>query len=66
MKEFFISSFTDVPAVSKIDWDNWFDKPGMPVVQDFSKKLADAAIKLAHKYDELLRIQKKKEKREKG
>jgi len=51
MKEFFVSSFTDVPAVSKIDWETWFDKPGMPVVQvEFSKKLGEDAIKLARKW----------------
>ena len=52
MKEFFLSQFTDVPDLDKkIDWDSWFDKPGMPVVKiDFSTKLADSAIALAKKY----------------
>jgi len=51
MKDFFIASFPDVPAVKEIDWESWFDKPGMPVVQvEFSKKLADASIKLAKKW----------------
>jgi len=54
MKEFFLAHFTNVPDLEKkIDWDSWFDKPGMPIVKiEFSTKLADAAIALAKKWVE--------------
>jgi hypothetical protein len=52
MKECFLTHFADVPDLGKkIDWESWFDKPGMPLVKlEFSAKLADSAIALAKKY----------------
>lgn len=53
MREFFLSYFEAVPEVKNIDWDGWFDKPGMPLVKNvFNTKLSDTAIALAKKWIE--------------
>jgi leukotriene-A4 hydrolase len=54
MREFFLGYFKDVPDLDKkIDWDAWFDMPGMPLIDNkFNTKLADSAITLAKKWAE--------------
>eukprot|EP01132_Coremiostelium_polycephalum_P009147 gene9147-11213_t len=56
MKEFFIEYFTNqgkADTISKINWDAWFNKPGLPVEQvPFQSAAAATAVALAHKWVE--------------
>jgi leukotriene-A4 hydrolase len=58
MKEFFLSHFKAKgdealsKELDKIDWQTWFDKPGLSDKIDFSTELADGAIALAKKWVE--------------
>lgn len=51
MKECFITHFSNRSEIKEIDWDTWFDKPGMPIiVPPLSTKLMSAAEALAKRF----------------
>lgn len=53
-KDFFLDFFKEKANVAEIDWDSWFFKPGMPVVdvsQWFDETLAQEAENLAKKME---------------
>jgi leukotriene-A4 hydrolase len=50
-KAYFLGYFSNVPAISQIDWDSWFNKPGMPIVEPkFDTTLSTASQDLAQKW----------------
>lgn len=53
-KQYFINYFKDQPskeAIDKIDWTNWFNKPGMPLIPNkFDQTLANESKDLAQKW----------------
>ncbi|KYR01028.1 leukotriene A4 hydrolase [Tieghemostelium lacteum] len=56
MKEFFIEHFTQLgkaQEISVVDWDGWFNKPGMPIQQvHFHSEAATKAKELAQQWFE--------------
>ena len=52
-KQTFLEYFKDVEAVKNIDWDTWFNKPGMPIYKPrFDDSLAQVCWHLAKKWQE--------------
>ena len=50
-KEFFLEHFSGVDAIKSIDWDTWFNKPGMPIFKPkFDDSLAKESWNLADKW----------------
>jgi len=50
-KEFFLEQFAGVEAIKSIDWDTWFNKPGMPIYKPkFDESLAKESWDLANKW----------------
>jgi len=50
-KEFFLEQFSGVDAIKSIDWDTWFNKPGMPIYKPkFDDSLAKESWNLADKW----------------
>jgi len=50
-KAFFLDHFSNVEAIKTIDWDTWFNKPGMPIYKpNFDESLAKACWELAEKW----------------
>ncbi|KAJ3285879.1 putative leukotriene A-4 hydrolase (LTA-4 hydrolase) (Leukotriene A(4) hydrolase) [Borealophlyctis nickersoniae] len=51
--EYFRTHHPDkVPALDSVDWEAWFKKPGMPIVDNkFDTTLANACEELANKWD---------------
>jgi len=50
-KEYFLQYFKDEKAVQEIDWDTWYNKPGMPPVPNkFDQTLANISQSLADKW----------------
>jgi leukotriene-A4 hydrolase len=55
-KDFLFKYFSGNPdkikILSSVDWDSWFHKPGMPIIQNvFDDSLAKTCIKLANDWD---------------
>jgi leukotriene-A4 hydrolase len=49
-KEFFCSQFQNKANLSQIEWDHWFNEPGMPLVTPkFDTTLANESTALAEK-----------------
>lgn len=53
--DFFSSDATTTQALSQIDWDTWFFKPGMPAKPDFDTSLVDVCYALASKWEAMAR-----------
>jgi len=52
-QSYFLSYFSDCEAVKTIDWDTWFNKPGMPVYRPkFDESLALVCWQLATAWQE--------------
>jgi len=50
-KAHFLEHFSNVEEVNKIDWDTWFNKPGMPIYKPtFDESLARVCWDLAEKW----------------
>jgi len=50
-KDFFLEQFSNVEAIKSIDWDTWFNKPGMPIYKPkFDDSLAKESWSLAEKW----------------
>eukprot|EP00092_Neocalanus_flemingeri_P025554 GFUD01027705.1.p1 GENE.GFUD01027705.1~~GFUD01027705.1.p1 ORF type:complete len:610 (+),score=157.60 GFUD01027705.1:266-2095(+) len=50
-KSYFLEYFSNVESVKTIDWDTWFNKPGMPIYKpNFDESLAQACWELAKKW----------------
>jgi len=50
-KSYFLDHFSGVEAVKSIDWDTWFNKPGMPIYKPkFDDSLAKESWALAEKW----------------
>eukprot|EP00092_Neocalanus_flemingeri_P025555 GFUD01027706.1.p1 GENE.GFUD01027706.1~~GFUD01027706.1.p1 ORF type:complete len:609 (+),score=139.71 GFUD01027706.1:320-2146(+) len=50
-KSYFLEYFANVESVKTIDWDTWFNKPGMPIYKpNFDESLAQACWELAKKW----------------
>jgi len=50
-KSYFLEQFSGVDAVKSIDWDTWFNKPGMPIYKPkFDDSLAKESWALAEKW----------------
>lgn len=48
--EFFASDKESASALSAVDWDSWFYKPGLPPKPDFDTSMVDECYALAEKW----------------
>ncbi len=50
-KQFFLNYFMDTPSILSIDWDAWFNKPGMPIYKpNFDQSLARVCQELKDRW----------------
>jgi leukotriene-A4 hydrolase len=52
---FFASNAEASKALSSVDWDTWFYKPGLPPKPDFDTSMVDKCYALAKKWESPVR-----------